>query len=70
MEGAAGQEHQRGCLQPHSGGARRGTGPLLPADPGRGAQTDQVQTHKGHIHCQFTDIFRQYLTSSSTANTA
>lgn len=42
MEGATGQEHQRGCLQPHPGGARRGKSPLLPADPGWRAQTDQV----------------------------
>lgn len=42
VEGATGQEHQRGRLQPHSGGARRGAGPLLPADPRWRAQTDQV----------------------------
>lgn len=42
MEGATGQEYQRGCLQPHSGGAGCGTCTLLPPDPGRRAQTDQV----------------------------
>lgn len=48
MEGATRQEYQRGCLQPHPGGARRGTGPLLPQDPGWRAQTDQV----GWIDCK------------------
>lgn len=42
VEGAAGQEHQRGRLQPHAGGAGRGTGPLLPADPGGRAEADRV----------------------------
>lgn len=44
MEGAAGQEHQRGCVQPHAGGAGCGTVPLLPPDFSWTAETDQV-TH-------------------------
>lgn len=42
MEGASGPQHQRGGMQSHAGGASCGTRPLLPADPGRRAQTDQV----------------------------
>ena len=48
VEGATGQEHQCGCLQPHTGGACCGTGPLLPADPGWRAQTDQVRQTYSH----------------------
>lgn len=49
VEGATGQEHQCSRLQPHSGGACRGTGPLLPADPRWRAQTDQVgQRYTSH----------------------
>lgn len=42
VEGASGQEHQRGCLQLHPGGAGRRPGPLLPADSRWRAQTNGV----------------------------
>ena len=42
VEGASGQEHQRGLLQQQPGGGCRGSGPLLPADPPAGAPADQV----------------------------
>ena len=42
VEGAPGPQHQRGGVQLHTGGAGRGQSALLPADPHRGAQTDQV----------------------------
>lgn len=37
VEGASGQEHQRGRLQSNPGGAGCRPGPLLPADPRRRA---------------------------------
>lgn len=42
MEGASGQEHQRGLVQQQPGGGCRGEGPLLPADPPAGAPAGQV----------------------------
>ncbi len=45
VEGAAGQEHQRGVLQQHSGGSGCGSSAVLPSDTHRRTQTDQVLTH-------------------------
>lgn len=50
MEGATGQEHQCGCVQPHPSGACCGASPLLPADPSWRAQTDQVGHKWGLIN--------------------